>query len=224
MTPKLQNVLDNIGFKLRKITEDHNKMVRKFKKLGDPEELLDRVTSVEALITRMRQPSFRQKMIQEAAWTVPRHYSIIFEFESGDSERQIDSVVIDQEGWFFCDRIWAVWRIDDENSLDNGRFVGVSSGHPFILGSTAGGVAYPANILDFLWEYQEGRSQRTRQNIPLPSDILYRTDLDGFPPGGDSFGPNTSVQFTITPTRAAETDGLLQIVLSGIQCLKVLKQ
>jgi len=222
MTPQVQEAINNLSFKLRKISEEHNKLIRRIKQFGDPSDLLDRVTSVEALIDKMKQPTFREKMIQEAAWTVPRHYSILFEFSQNDSARVTDSVVIDQEGWFFCDRIWATWRPTTGN--DAGRFGGISSGNPVVLASTAGGAAEPVNLIDFLWEYQEGRSQRTRQNLPLPSDMLYRTDSDGFPPGGDSFGPNTTVQFAITPTRAIYGDGILQIILSGVQCLKVLKQ
>jgi len=222
MNPQTQSALDNLTYKLRKVSEEHNKLIRRIKKFGDPKELLERITSVEALIENMSQPSFREKMIREAAWTVPRHYSILFEFDQNDSDRVTDSVTVDQEGWFFCDRIWATWRPTAGD--DSGRFGGISSGHPYIVGSTAGAAAEPVNLIDFLWEYQEGRSQRTRQNLAIPSDVLYRTDLDGFPPGGDSFGPNTTVQFAITPTRVIPVDGILQIVLSGVQCLKVLKQ
>lgn len=218
----MTQAIDDLKFKLRKLDERTKKLFKLMQAFGSPKELLDRVGSLEALIEKMKQPTFREERIQEAAWTVPRHYSITYEIEAGDTDRQTDSVVIDQEGWFFCDRIWAAWRPTDGNNP--GRFMGVSSGNPFVLGATAGGVAYPADILDFLWEYQEGRSQRTRQNLPLPSDMLYRQDMDGFPPGGDSFGPNTSVQFTITPTRGPDNDGILQIILSGVQCLKVLKQ
>lgn len=218
----MTNPIDDLKYKLRKMDERTQKLFKLMQAFGSPKELLDRVTSVEALIEQMAQPSFRQKMIQEAAWTVPRHYSIVYEIESGDTDRKTDAVTIDQEGWFFCDRIWAAWR--ETAGAEPGRFGGVSSGNPVVLASTAAAAAYPTNILDFLWEYQEGRSQRTRQNLPLPSDILYRQDEDGYPPGGDAFGPNTSVQFTITPTRGPDNDGILQIILSGVQCLKVLKQ
>lgn len=219
---ELREQINDLVYKVRKLDERSSKLFDLLKLFGKPSDLLDRVTSVEALIEAMRKPTFREQMIQEAAWNVPRYYSATWVFEAGDTERQPQSIVIDQEGWFFCDRIWATWR--PTAGLDIGRFKPVSSGNAMIASATAGAVLYPTDILDFVWEYQEGRSQRTRQNLPIPSDILYRGDLDGFPPAGDCFGPNSTVQFNVTPTRAPENDGILQIVVAGVQTLKVLKQ
>jgi len=214
--------LNDLAYEIRKLKENQGKLLNIIKAFGKPQDLLVRMAALEKLIACAPSPTFREKMIRQAEWSVPRFYSILWNIAQGDTARVPGTVNIDQDGWFFLDRIWATYRVTAGNDI--GRFRGCSSGHPAIVASTANALAEPIEIFDFLWEYQEQRGGRNRQNFALPGDLLYRTDRDGYVPGGDAFGPATTVQFQVTPTRAAEQTGVLQIVLEGVQCLDTLKQ
>jgi len=221
MGQPIRNFAD-VAYYVRKLEETQGKFMQALKAFGKPGELMVRLQTLEKLIACAPAPTFREKTIREAQWTVPRFYSILWDLTAQDQARVPGTVNIDQEGWFFLDRIWATYRVTAGN--DAGRFRGCSSGNAAIVASTANAVAEPIEILDFLWEYQEGRAGRTRQNFALPGDMLYRTDRDGYSPGGDAFAPDSTVQFHIEPTRAVEQTGVFQMVLEGVQCLHVLEQ
>jgi hypothetical protein len=81
------------------------------------------------------------------------------------------------------------------------------------------------NQVNFFLEYYDGRTQQARQNLPIPGDILYRSDKDGFIlPGGDAFGPNANIAVFVTPTVAPTNAGVLYVTFNGVQCHDVLPQ
>jgi hypothetical protein len=171
-----------------------------------------RVKAMEAA----KKPTFRQQQIAEAAIALPRWYNIDFTVSATTTDMINGSVTITQEGWFFIDRIYAVWR-----ETANSRYRSPSSG------------GYSANIpaatleneIDFTWNYQDGRTQMRRSPNDMPSDILWRHDNDGFIMNdGDPIGPNAPINAWITPIRQVTTSaGIVSLWFQGVKCLDNLR-
>lgn len=212
-------VKDNQALKVQynKMAAAVRKMHSKVESLGDIKAQLDLIKASSRDLT------FREKMIEEAEKVIP--YTNVIEITlANTTARTTQSLTVSQEGWFFIDRIYASFRPTAGAQL--GRWRPVSSGNATVAGAELQAAGLTVGLLNFYWEYAEGRAQRTRQNLPVPGDILYRSDNDGFvAPGlGDGIGPNATVTFHITPSVAPGVAGVCVISLVGIQCLGVLKQ
>ena len=90
-----------------------------------------------------------------------------------------------------------------------GRFVPISSralyatwAMPAVSITPTGFVPPP---LDFEWEYDDGGSERNRQDKPISGDILTRLDEDGYFMNNEIFAAGTTISFTIHPLRAIPT-------------------
>lgn len=170
-----------------------------------------RVKTLEA----SKPATFRESQLAEAAFALPRWYTIDFTVSATTTDQINGSVTVTQEGWFFIDRLYAVWRETTTNQY---------------RAPSAGG--YSANIavgtleneIDFTWNYQDGRTQMWRAPSDLPGDILWRHDADGMIMNeGDPIGPNAPINAHITPLRATAKAGILTLVFQGVQCLDNLR-
>jgi hypothetical protein len=122
-------------------------------------------------------------------------------------ERQTDTV-----GRLIVDRIRATWRDTEAGSPTEGMFGLISS-------AQAGNIDHLSlNIIDFEFQLVDGRNSQYLENEPIPSDVLARSDGDGFPAGGLVFEPGTDVRIIITPLRPMPSDGVITFILEGIQC------
>jgi hypothetical protein len=171
-------------------------------------------TRVKALESQDSDLTFREQKIKEAAFALPRWYTIDFTVTDTTTDMINGSVTITQEGWFFLDRIYVVWR------TTNNRYRAISAG-----GNSANiAQATLQNEINFTWNYQDGRTQMWRAPNDLPGDILWRGDKDGMiPHGGDSIGPNAPINAHITPILATGVAGTLTMVFQGVQCLDNLR-
>lgn len=166
--------------------------------------------------------SFRDEQMAKAAAVIPFYYVISIALTSTTTNRTPGSVNISQSGWFFLDRIYASW-IPSAGAEAN-TWQPIASSNPFIAGSAEVAGAAVGTTINFFFEISEGRAQRNRQNVPIPGDILFRGDADGFPAGGDAYGPNSTVFINVTPTVAPGQNGTLYFTLSGMHCLDILQQ
>ena len=175
--------------------------------------LSGRVKTVENTQTPL---TFRQQKVQGAAFALPRWYTIDFVVSATTTDMINGSVTITQEGWYFIDRIYAVWRETTDNHFRPPSSGGFSANTP---------VATLEREIDFTWNYQDGRTQMWRAPNDLPGDILWRQDRDGvIGNDGDPMGPNAPINAHITPLRAVTTSaGILTMVFQGVQCLDNLR-
>lgn len=189
------------------------------KKLGDPEALAARVATLEG-----KKLSFRQYTERKASITYPFNYIAQIALAAGVTNRVQANITVSQKGWFFADRVFASY-LPSAGAPNANMWGPLARSNPYIAGAGAIAGAEVTNQVNFFLEYYDGRTQQGRQNLPIPGDILYRTDRDGYIlPGGDAFGPNANVSVFITPTVAPANAGTLYIVFNGVQCHDVLPQ
>ena len=198
------------------------KLSDSLKKLGNPDDLMSRVATLEG-----KRLSFREYTEAKASITYPFNYIAAIALPAGATNRIQGNITVSQKGWFFADRIFASYLpTADAAVLGTANMWGpLARSNPFIAGAgdIAGAEVY--NQLNFFLEYVDGRTQQARQNMPIPGDILYRTDHDGLIlPGGDAFGPNANIAVFITPTVAPANAGIIYITFNGKQCHDVLPQ
>jgi hypothetical protein len=188
------------------------------KRLGDPSLLLARIKWLE------NDPmSFRRSVQNKASNTYPFTYVASIPLAAATTRVQAN-LTISQFGWFFADRIFASWLPSAGVGTLN-MWAPIGRSNPFIAGAGAIVVPEVQNQLNFFLEYADIRTQQSRQNLPIPGDLLYRGDGDGYLlPGGDGFGPNTTVSLFVTPTVAPQNAGTLYICFNGVQCHDVLPQ
>ena len=189
------------------------------KKLGDPESLAARLATLEG-----KKLSFRQYTEAKASITYPFTYITAIALAAGVTNRIQGNITISQKGWFFADRIFASYL--PSAGVPNANMWGpLARSNPYIAGAGAIAGAEVTNQVNFFLEYYDGRTQQARQNLPIPGDILYRSDHDGYIlPGGDAFGPNANIAVFVTPTVAPTNAGVLYITFNGKQCHDVLPQ
>jgi hypothetical protein len=109
--------------------------------------------------------------------------------------------------------VFASWRTTEGNY--SGRWHPLGSSDPVIAANAA-----VADVLDFSWDYQEARTNRSRQNDAqvIPGDLLYRRDNDGYLLGGDPWAPATNVTIGVTPLSAPTNAGIIVFTFLGEQC------
>ena len=208
--------------RLAELTVAVRKIGSGLKKLGDPDELMARVAALEG-----KRLSFREYTEAKASITYPFNYIATIALAQGVTNRIQGNITISQRGWFFADRILVSYL----PSADGGGFGTanmwgpLARSNPYIAGAGNIAGAEVPNQVNFFLEYYDGRTQQARQNLPIPGDILYRTDHDGYIlPGGDAFGPNANIAVFVTPTVAPANPGTLYVLFNGKQCHDVLPQ
>lgn len=210
---------DEAAYEIRKVKS-------RLDKLGDPGMLAARLEELEG-----KRLSFRRDTEARAATLHPFSYRVDVPIAAGSTARVPGSVTISQEGWFFCEKISCSWLASGtaHNATILNRWAPLSTSHPVTAAAAAAAVNAPSvSIINFWWEYVEGRAELGRQNLQIPGDVFYRSDDQCYhlPSEGDAFGPNSAVTFYATPTVAmgANLGGTLYFVMHGIQCRGVLKQ
>lgn len=149
----------------------------------------------------------RERALAAAVDMRPNYLVIEHDVDDGvtaadNTEQQVDTV-----GRFIVDRIRCAWRASSGNN--SGYFGHGSSGQNPDLTST--------NVVDFSFELVDGRNNIYLQNAKLPGDLLFRSDGDGFAPGGLILEGGTNLKVIVTPHRAWPSDGYLIFVFEGIQ-------
>jgi hypothetical protein len=188
------------------------------RRLGDPGLFVARVRALEE-----EKLSFREAKTNNASNAYPFTYVAPIALAAATTRIQAN-ITISQFGWFFADRIWASW-LPAAGAVGANAWGPIGRSNPFIAGAGHIVAGVVANTLNFFLEYSDVRTQQSRQNLPIPGDLLYRTDGDGYLlPGGDAFGPNASISLLITPTVAPANAGVLYVCFNGVQLQDVLPQ
>jgi len=179
---------------------------------------VQRFSELEKLLAG-RKPTYAERIVACAEHVVPFFYTIEIDFAQNATARTPGSINIDQDGYFLADRYYAAWRPTAGGNA--GEWKPVSSAA--VAGAEAIAAGDIADKMDFSWEVVEGSSQRGRQNNPIPGDILYRGDSDGFLTEPDVFPPSSTMTVYISPTQAVDNDGTFVFVAQGRQCLNVIE-
>lgn len=86
-------------------------------------------------------------------------------------------------------------------SRDAAMFIPVTAAVPVLTpqGLLSGYIPPP---IDFEWEYNDGGSDRNRQDKPISGDLFARGDDSGYFMNNEIFAAGTTISFVISPTRA----------------------
>ena len=182
--------------------------------------VVQRFNSLDKLLAG-RKPTYAERVVSCAEHVVPFFYIVDIAFATGATARTPGVINIDQDGYFLADRYYGAWR--PTTGANAGEFKPISSGNPFVAGTELTAAANVPDKMDFVWEIVEGSSQRARQNAPIPGDILYRQDSDGYLTEPDVYPPSSTITVIITPTQAVDNAGIFSFVVQGRQCLNVLR-
>jgi hypothetical protein len=197
--------------------------VRKLQKrvLTGEQMVLQRVESLDKLLVG-REPTEVDRLIACSAKIVPFKYNIDVPIVGAAPARTPGTITITQEGYFLLDRIWVTLRMTSGDNAGNYR--PISSGNPTIAGAELQAGTAIGDKMDFLFELVEGAAQRGRQDFPVPGDIFYRQDEDGYALGHpDVFIPASVITVYITPLATLDNDGIASVVLDGRQLLNVVE-
>lgn len=189
------------------------------KRIGDPGLFLARLKALEE-----EEMSFREYTTNKAANAYPFTYVSPIALPAASTARVQAQITISQFGWFFADKIFASW-LPSAGAGTLNMWAPIGRSNPYVAGAGHIVAGVVANTLNFFLEYTDVRTQQNRQNLPIPGDLLYRGDSDGYIlPGGDAYGPNTTINLYITPTVAPANAGTLYVCFNGVQCADVLSQ
>jgi hypothetical protein len=180
------------------------------------DELARRYDKLDAILAG-RRPTTAELILAGAEKIVAFTYNLDIVLATGSTGRQGGTVLVNQEGYFLLDRVYASYRMTAGGNA--GRFRPISSDDPTI----AVGAAGVADELDFLWEMSDGTAQRLRQENPTPGAILFRRDQDGKYREPDVFPPGTTINLFVTPLVAPSAANVFTFSLVGRQCLNVLQ-
>lgn len=159
---------------------------------------------------------------------LPFKFQINVNLPGGSQSPVTGTVNVSRDGPFVARRLYASCVITDAPSLDDGqgntadytdtigRFVPITSRSEFfnwsrdagqlaVPGGTAPFTSYMPPPLDFEWEYNDGGSERNRQDKPISGDIIARGDDDGYFMNNEIFAAGTTISFVIHPLRAVPT-------------------
>lgn len=163
--------------------------------------------------------SFREVVRRAAEMIIPFHYIVNVVIPGASTQQIVQPITIGADGWFFADRVFASWR--PTAGANAGLFMPLANSDPAIAVAAAVPAAV-ADVLNFVWQYSEDRTQRARQSqgLNIPGDLLYRRDTGyGYLLGGDPWAPATTVTVAVTPTIALANAGILTFTFFGEQCL-----
>jgi hypothetical protein len=146
---------------------------------------------------------------------LPYKYQININLPGGTQAPLTGTVNVSRDGPFIARRLYASCIITDAPLLEAaaqdythmiGRFVPVSSRPEFFNWSrdvaSFAPLTYQPPPLDFEWAYNDGGSERNRQDKPISGDILFRRDDDGYFMNNEIFAAGTTISFVVHPLRA----------------------
>jgi len=154
---------------------------------------------------------------------LPFHYQINIAMPAGSSSPSSGTVTVSRDGPFIARRMYASCIVTDAPVLTTNsgavtwdfshfenRFIPISSRPEYArwgfsnMYDSPTGVrrSYQPPVLDFEWEYNDGGSERNRQDKAISGDILARFDEDGYFMNNEIFAAGTTISFRISPLRA----------------------
>lgn len=99
----------------------------------------------------------------------------------------------------------------------NDDFSGAYIGPASPIGITAVSTFRPGEV-DFLWQISDQGTDRSRQNMPLPSRFLYsEVDRPLYLPVSDFFERGSTIKVSATPTRDLGTIEMAYVPYNGVQ-------
>jgi hypothetical protein len=148
---------------------------------------------------------------------LPFKYQINIDLEGGSQAPVTGTTNVSRDGPFIARRLYASCIVTDAPILDDGntvedyshmigRFIPLSSRWRYnnwamdVASFTPDTYVPPA--LDFEWSYNDGGSERNRQDKPISGDILARHDDDGFLMNNEIFAAGTTISFVCHLLRA----------------------
>lgn len=148
---------------------------------------------------------------------LPFKYQINISLPGGTNSPVSGTVNVSRDGPFVARRLYASLLITDAPTLTAagetedytqmiGRFAPISSRWDYYY--WARDVAdnspdsYVPPPLDFEWEYNDGGSERNRQDKPISGDILFMRSDEGYFMNNEIFAAGTTISFTVWPLRA----------------------
>jgi hypothetical protein len=148
---------------------------------------------------------------------LPFKYQINIDLPAGTNSPVTGTVNVSRDGPFVARRLFASLLITDAPVLTVGatvedytqmigRFAPISSRWEYYW--WARDVAdnapdsYVPPPLDFEWEYNDGGSERNRQDKPISGDILFMRSDEGYFMNNEIFSAGTTISFTVYPLRA----------------------
>lgn len=148
---------------------------------------------------------------------LPFKYQINISLPGGTNSPVTGTVNVSRDGPFVARRLYASLLVTDAPILTAGggtedytqmigRFVPISSRWDYYW--WARDVAdnspdsYVPPPLDFEWEYNDGGSERNRQDKPISGDILFMRSDEGYFMNNEIFAAGTTISFTVWPLRA----------------------
>lgn len=148
---------------------------------------------------------------------LPFKYQINIDLPGGSQAPVTGTVNVSRDGPFIARRLYASCIVTDapiltyEDVVEDyshmiGRFVPITS--RWAYNNWAMDVAdftpdtYVPPPIDFEWSYNDGGSERNRQDKPISGDILARYDDDGFLMNNEIFAAGTTINFVVHPLRA----------------------
>lgn len=179
---------------------------------------------------------------------LPFKFQINIPLEGGTQSATTGTVTVSRDGPFIARRLYATLLVTDAPLLGEadgvgdyrhmiGRYVPRSSRFEYFNWARGLGDFAPASYvpppLDFDWEYNDGGSERNRQDKAISGDILGLRDEDGYFMNSEIFAAGTTISFTVHPLRAVpilELDGesgpldmLLKVTFDGFKVLQPLE-
>jgi hypothetical protein len=153
---------------------------------------------------------------------LPFKFQINIPLSGGDAAPTTGTVTVSRDGPFIARRLYASVLITDAPLLEvpdpggatwdfthmEGRFAPRSSRECCNYDTWARAASdfdvssLVLQPLDFEYEYNDGGSERNRQDKPISGDILAMRDEDGYFMNNEIFAAGTTISFTVHPLRA----------------------
>lgn len=148
---------------------------------------------------------------------LPFKYQINISLPGGTNSPVTGTVNVSRDGPFVARRLYASLLITDAPTLTAagnvedyaqmiGRFTPISSRWDYYYWARDVAdndpASYVAPPLDFEWEYNDGGSERNRQDKPISGDILFMRSDEGYFMNNEIFAAGTTISFTVWPLRA----------------------
>jgi hypothetical protein len=229
-----------VAAELRKIQEDVDAYAAEVERLS--RELADEQAAREALERR------EVHIDDMPGKQLPFKYQINIPLPGGTQSATTGTVTVSRDGPFIARRLYATVLITDAPLFDPpggtgdyrhmiGRFVPRSSRSEYANWAMGVGAFTPASYfpppLDFEWEYNDGGSERNRQDKPISGDVLALLDEDGFFMNNEIFAAGTTISFVVHPLRAIPlitvgtesepVDLLFKVTFDGFKVLQPLE-
>jgi hypothetical protein len=229
-----------VAAELRKLQEDIDSYAAETERLA--RELADEQAAREALERR------EVHIDDMPGKQLPFKYQINIPLDGGTQAARTATVSVSRDGPFIARRLYVTLNVTDAPILSFGgttydyshmigRYVPRSSrfdyanwAMPAISITPAGYVPPP---LDFEWEYNDGGSERNRQDKPISGDILGLRDEDGYFMNNEIFAAGTTIAFTVHPIRqvpilelgddSGPLDLLFKVTFDGFKVLQPLE-